>query len=119
MKAKKILVIDDEKNMLKMFVAILEGHQVATAENEAEAKGLVLNQDFDLVFLDVVMPGVDCINLLKFIRKTRPEIKIIMMTGFAKEKELQQAFKLGASAVMRKPFEHINKIKEAVSKLAA
>jgi len=113
---KKILAIDDEPDILELFVRVLKEHEVKTAKNEDEALKIISKEEFNIVFLDVVMPEIDCIDLLGIIRKTSPKTKVIMMTGFAVEEKISQALKMGAVGVMRKPFEHIEDIIRAVER---
>jgi len=116
MRNKKILIIDDEQDILELFARVLKDYEVRTAKSEEEVLKEISKKDYDVVFLDVVMPEIDCIDLLEIIRKTCPKTKVIMMTGFAVEEKISQALKMGAVGVMRKPFEHIEDIKRAVKR---
>lgn len=108
--AKKILVIDDEEDILELFTRVLKNYAVETAATEEKALAKVGKSDFDLIFLDIVMPEVNNLELFKLIRKVRPKAKIVVMTGFAVEDEISRAVKLGAAGVMHKPFGHIDDI---------
>lgn len=114
MKNKKILVIDDEPDILDLFTRVLKEYTVETAENEKTALKLLSIENFDLIFMDVIIPNVNTIDLFKTIRKIRPKSKIIIITGFAVEEEIKQITKLGAVGVMHKPFDHIDDIKSTV-----
>lgn len=116
-KKNKILVIDDEKDILELFTRVLKDYAVKTAENEKEALNWVSRENFDLIFLDIIIPEVSSLELFKLLRKLSPKSKIMLMTGFAAEEEGNRALKLGAAGIMRKPFEHINDIKRAVKRL--
>ncbi len=116
-KNKKILAIDDEKDILGLFTRVLRDYDIKTAEDDKEAEDLISKEAFDLIFLDVIIPEVDTFGLFKTIKKISPKTKIIVMTGFAVEEEISRMMKLGAVGVMRKPFEHIDDIKRAVERV--
>jgi len=116
-KSKNILVIDDEKDLLELFTRVLKSYPVETAQNEKEAFEKLAAQNFAVIFLDVVMPGVDFMEHFKTIRKMQPKAKILLMTGFAVEDQINRALELGAVGVMYKPMEHINDIEEAVKRV--
>ena len=82
----KLLIADDEKqfgNILSERLQ-LQGFEVATVCNGEEAVKMVREQDFDVVILDVLMPGKSGIDTLKEIKKINPLIHIIMLTGHAR-----------------------------------
>ncbi|MBI5400413.1 response regulator [Candidatus Saganbacteria bacterium] len=115
---KKILVIDDEKDILELFTRVLKDYAVKTTENEKEALAWVSKEHFDIIFLDIIIPEVSSLELFKLLRKMSPKSKIMLMTGFATETEGNRALKLGAAGIMRKPFDHIDDIKRAVERLS-
>lgn len=117
MGAKKILVIDDEEDILELFTRVLKDYAVETAADEEQALAKTARSDFDLVFLDIVIPEVNGLELFKLVRKIRPKAKIVVMTGFAVEEDLNRAVKLGAAGVMRKPFAHINDIRRMADQI--
>ncbi|NQT29636.1 MAG: response regulator [Candidatus Saganbacteria bacterium] len=113
----KILIVDDEKDILELFSRVLENYYVKTAENDKEAEELLSKEVFDLIFLDIIIPNVDPLEFFKLIKKISPKSKIIVITGFAVENVINQMMKLGAAGVMHKPFNHINDIKLAVKRV--
>jgi len=114
---RRILVIDDEKDILELFTRVLKDYAVKTAENEKEALAWVSKENFDIIFLDIIIPEVSSLELFKLLRKMSPKSKIMLMTGFAAEEEGNRALKLGAAGIMRKPFDHIDDIKCAAERL--
>jgi len=116
----RILVADDEA-ATRMIVAsqLAEaGFTVSEAEDGAEAIKHLREQKFEVALLDIKMPNVDGIQVLKFIRETSPETKAIIMTGFADLELAMEAMELGAIDFFSKPFsidEVIASVKQAVS----
>jgi len=101
----KILVVDDEKNIRRTLTSILEdeGYKVISTENGEEALEILLNEIIDLVFLDVKLPGMDGIEILKRVRKDYPNLDVIMISGHSTIKTAVQAVKLGAYDFLEKP----------------
>ncbi len=107
---EKILVVDDEKILLKTLDRLLskEGYQVTTTDNSYDALDMVKKEFFDLIILDIRMPGMDGISLLKEIRKIQGDGEksmVIIITGYASEDVPIKAIKLGADDYIMKPFE--------------
>ena len=107
---EKILVVDDEKILLKTLDRLLskEGYQVTTTDNSYDALDMVKKEFFDLIILDIRMPGMDGISLLKEIRKIQGDEEksmVIIITGYASEDVPIKAIKLGADDYIMKPFE--------------
>jgi len=80
----KILIVDDEKNILKLYQAELEdeGYTVVTANSGREALDIFEKEDPDIVTLDVLMPDIDGIQVLRQIKEKRPELPVIMLTAY-------------------------------------
>lgn len=80
----KILVVDDEKNILKLYQAELEdeGYTVVTANSGKEAMDIFESENPDLVTLDILMPDIDGIQILRQMKEKRPNTPIIMLTAY-------------------------------------
>lgn len=80
----KILVVDDEKNILKLYKAELEdeGYSVVTANSGREALEIFETENPDLVTLDILMPDIDGIQVLRQMKEKRPTLPIIMLTAY-------------------------------------
>jgi CheY-like chemotaxis protein len=100
----QILVVDDEPAVREWLVEIVAaaGHQTTTAEDGLKALNLISRQEFDLVITDIVMPNQEGFGLINEIRKTRPKLKIIVLSGRDPE-TLRDARLLGAHITLRKP----------------
>lgn len=103
----KILVVDDEADVGELVQNYLEvhGYQVITATSAQRAFELVNLEKPDLVFQDVVMPGIDGIQCLKQIKKLQPEAIVIMVSGLHDENVAKEAIRYGAYDYLTKPFD--------------
>ncbi len=108
MRDPKILVVDDEAVIRNLFKRVLEtkGHQVTVAKDGSEALDRIKEEPFDVIFLDIVMPGIDGPTTCQTIGKINPEAKIIMITGYGAEvaDEIEKSIKAGAYTCLYKPF---------------
>ena len=103
----KILLVDDEEITLKYLSRFLikKGFDISTAMNGNEALEKIKKQDFIVVLLDVLMPGMDGIETLREIKKIKPMTEVIMLTGHASVQVAMQGMKLGAFDYLIKPFD--------------
>lgn len=103
----RLLVVDDEQDVLQQFEAMLtaEGYDVVTASNADAAFGLLDEDEFELVVLDVHMPGTNGLDALKRIKQTNPKLPVIITTGHGTMETAVEAAKRGAFEYFLKPFE--------------
>ena len=101
----KILIIDDEKDNTEIIKDILEDVNYTTvlARSAIEAKAIVAENSFDLILLDVWMPGQDGISLLSEWYSEGFSTPIVMMSGHAEPSDIVKAMKLGATDFLKKP----------------
>ena len=106
MQPLQILVVDDEQSICLLLHDVLTrfGHSVTTCQDGKSALGLAADQPFDLVFLDIRMPGMGGLEALKKLRGQLPQATFVMITGFAKDDVIDQALQSGAAACLCKPF---------------
>jgi len=106
-KRGKILVVDDEPDLVIILSNFLskEGFKVYTAHTGQQAIEKIKNNPIDLVLLDIAMPVMDGIETLKQIKKIKPEVNVIMITGYRDAEKVVQAFRLGAYDCLFKPFD--------------
>ncbi|MCX7927140.1 MAG: response regulator [Candidatus Omnitrophica bacterium] len=103
----KVLVVDDEacvRGLLKQLFE-LKGLGVTVASDGQQALEELKKGNFDWVFLDVRMPGMDGIEILKKMKQINPKAKFVMMTGYSVEDKLAEAKKIGIFTTIRKPFD--------------
>lgn len=103
---KKILIVDDEKNIRMTLKQCLEAdeYKLDTAVNGEEAIPMILNNDYDLVLLDIKMPGLNGMEVLGKLRKAGNKVNVIMMTAYGTIENAVEALKLGAIDFLSKPF---------------
>ncbi|MGO1470817.1 MAG: sigma-54-dependent transcriptional regulator, partial [Tissierella sp.] len=103
----KILIADDEVNMVWALkkVLIKEGFEVLSAENGEEALKIFRREESDLVILDLKMPKINGIEVLRNIKDTNPKIPVIMITAHGSTDVAVEAMKLGALDYISKPFD--------------
>ncbi|MDC0599272.1 response regulator [Candidatus Pseudothioglobus singularis] len=101
----KILIIDDEKDNTEIIKDILEDVSYTTmlARSAAEAKAVLAGNDFDLILMDVWMPGQDGISLLSEWYSEGFNTPVVMMSGHAEPSDIVRAMKLGAVDFLKKP----------------
>ena len=84
-KTANALVVDDQIGMLETFTDILEdkGFNVATAEDGFQAIRKVKEQQLDIIFMDIKMPGINGVQTFREIKKINPKASVIMMTAYS------------------------------------
>jgi excisionase family DNA binding protein len=102
----RLLVIDDEETIQALFKETLEefGHAVETTGDSAAGLLLAKQQDFDMVFLDLKMPGIDGAEVFRRIRAIKPNLPVTIITGYPESDLMAQALAQGPFGVMKKPF---------------
>jgi DNA-binding NtrC family response regulator len=106
MEAKPVLIVDDEKNIrltLSQALGALE-LETDTAVNGEEALVKLKERNFGLILLDLKMPGMDGMEVLRRVRDPRPDIKVIIITAHGTIESAVEAMKLGAVDFIQKPF---------------
>lgn len=105
MSAARILIVDDEDSIREVLQDILEdeGHQVVTAENAAAARSVFEASRFNLILLDIWMPDVDGISLLKEWQANGNQSPVVMISGHGTVETAVEAIQLGAYDFLEKP----------------
>jgi len=117
MPGEKILVVDDEPGMRSLLGKVLtkEGYFVTTFEKGEDALAAMDGEDYDLAVLDIEMPGMNGIELLKKIKKRAHGLNVVMITAYGSLQSAVEAMRLGAYDYLTKPFE-MEEIKLVVEK---
>lgn len=103
----KILVVEDDTRVAELIQRGLEeqGFTIQLAYDGLSAKKLVLQQDYDLMITDVILPKIDGLDLCKEIRQIKPDLPIIMLTALGTTDDKVEGFDAGADDYLVKPFE--------------
>jgi len=113
-----ILVVDDERNIRTLCARVLAGDQIEVHGVGTGKEGLQTADDVspDLVLLDLRLPDMDGIDVLRALKGRHPETAVIIITGFGQIQSAVEAMKAGATDYLEKPFEHLDKLKLAVAR---
>ena len=110
----KILLVEDEIEVLDAITELLEreGYAVTRAVDGEEALRRVENERPDLVLLDVRLPRVSGLDVLRRLREDHPRVPVVMLTGLDDEAQARRTLQMGAVDYIRKPFDlgHLNRV---------
>lgn len=117
----RLMIVDDEERFLKTTKGLMEKRKciVSTALSGIEALEILAKQEMDVVILDVKMPGMDGVEVLRRIKQTHPLVEVIMLTGHSTTESAVEGMKLGAFDYLLKPCDInilFSKVMEAVDK---
>jgi len=112
---EKLLIVDDQYGIRILLNEVFqkEGYQTFQAANGVQAIDIVKKHSPDLVLLDMKIPGMDGIEILKRLKEMTPDIRVIIMTAYGELDMIQEAKDLGAITHFAKPFD-IDEIRDAV-----
>jgi CheY-like chemotaxis protein len=113
----KVLVVDDKKVIGDFFDFTLGyfGHEITVVNNPNEAAKAAQSKDFDIAFLDIMMPDKDGVEVLREIRSKVPNLPVVMMSGYSLQERRDKAMELGAVDVLKKPFE-LSDVRQVIRK---
>ena len=102
----RILAVDDEAVVLDSFrkILVIAGYSVDTVESGPEALGLVQRRDYDFVFTDLKMPGMDGVEVVRGVRHLRPDVDVAVVTGYGTIETAVETMEQGAVSYVQKPF---------------
>jgi len=114
----RILAVDDEGVVLDSFrrILVLEGYDIDTVETGPEALTLVQRNDYDFVFTDLKMPGMDGVEVVKAVKHLRPDVDMVVITGYGTIETAVETLRHGACEYVQKPFT-ADELSEFVNKL--
>lgn len=114
---KKLLIVDDQFGIRILLNEVFqkEGYKIFQASNGKQALDIVKMRRPDLVLLDIKIPGIDGIEILKRMKKIEPDIKVIIMTAYGELNMIEEAMELGSITYFAKPFD-IEEMRDTVKK---
>ena len=100
-----IMIVDDEPQVAEVLAKSLtrQGHRTTVVHSGEDALKLIGTAPPDALFLDVSMPGINGLEVLAEVRRTRPQLAVVVITGHATADEVEQVKRLGAVDVIPKP----------------
>jgi len=103
--SRRVLVVDDDAVVGQSINRVLtgQGYQVREAASGMEALEALGHQRFDMVFTDIRMPGMDGLDMASRMKKSYPEMPVVVITGYGTEASEKKASDLGVAGFMRKP----------------
>jgi len=118
--SEKVLLVDDEVDFLDTLSERMRtrGMEVSTANTGIEALQKVEKEAYDVIILDLQMPGVDGLEALKVLKAKRPELQVILLTGHATVEKGIEAMKLGVMDFLEKPAD-LSQLTEKIKKAQA
>lgn len=113
---KKVLIVDDQNGIRILLMEVFsgEGYKTFQASNGKLALEIVKQESPDLVLLDMKIPGMDGLEILKRVKEINRDIKVIMMTAYGELDMIKEATELGALMHFTKPFD-IDEMRTAVN----
>ncbi len=113
----KVLIVDDQFGIRVLLTEVLQkdGYEMFQAANGKEALDIQAMEDISIVLLDMKIPGMDGVEILKQLKQRQPSIKVIMMTAYGELKMVNEALENGAISYMAKPFD-ISDVRQAIRK---
>lgn len=119
MEKKKALVIDDEQIVLDSVSKILtdEHYDVDVSLSGREGLNQAIEKEYDIVLTDIRMPDIGGMKVLRDVKRAKPALPVVMITGYASVKSAVQAMKLGAADYVEKPFTPDQLLKAVASAL--
>lgn len=115
---KKMLVVDDEADFCELMKMRLQasGYDVLIANDGMQALDMIKKEKVDAVLLDIMMPGLDGLDVLKEIRASYPKMPVFMVTAFSNEERIKLARKLKASGFIVKTKQDMSKEIDNITK---
>jgi DNA-binding response OmpR family regulator len=116
-KGIKVLLVDDEREFVESLSERLQLRNVlaSVAHDGEEALSALEGEEADVMILDLRMPGIDGVEVLKRVKQSHPGVEVVILTGHGNEADEQEVFRLGASAYLKKPVD-VDQLLRAVHK---
>jgi len=118
-KPVSILLVDDDAGMVDTLTDIFEAldHRVLAAGSGMAAVAELTERPFDVVLMDIQMPGLNGVQALRVIKDRSPELPVIMMSAYTRDELVQEAERISGRAVLRKPLD-MNEVLALIGEIA-
>ncbi|MFQ5706387.1 MAG: response regulator [bacterium] len=115
---KKIMVVDDEPNIRDLLYKFFsrEGYQCFVAKDAEEATAILKSKKPDIVFLDIKLPGIGGVDILKMTKQYDQDVSVVMISGHADENTAKETLQLGAFEYICKPID-LERIREILAQI--
>ena len=115
---KKILIVDDEGGIVEEVKAYFEeeGFKVYTADTGKEGIEIIGREQPDLLLLDMKLPDMPGLNVLKLAKQNCPQMKVIVNTGYVGQAAIDEAERLGRDSFLQKPF-NLERLRQEIDRL--
>ncbi|MEC1176882.1 response regulator [Metasolibacillus meyeri] len=115
---RNILIVDDQQGIRLLLNEVFkkEGYRTYLASNGIEALNIFKNEEIDCILLDMKIPGMNGMEILRELRLYSDKINVVMMTAYGEQKLIDEAFQLGATKYFTKPF-NIFEVRDAVNEI--
>lgn len=112
---KRLLIVEDEETLRESLgrVLVQEGYEVDSVGSSEAALQIISEKSYELIITDIILPGINGIQLLKKCREKNPEMRVIIITAFASIETAVEAIRAGAFDYLVKPIVH-REIKEVI-----
>ncbi|MDX1649577.1 MAG: response regulator, partial [Myxococcota bacterium] len=113
-----VLLVDDEPLLLRALERILRGarHRVVATDGSAAAREALEDPDLDVVLLDLFLGGESGVELLEWIKRERPEVEVVVMTGHASVESAVGCMRRGAFDYLEKPLGDVHRVRTTVER---
>lgn len=118
MRPVRVFIVDDDLDFAESLAIVLEGQgcEVTTSSSGEEAVKVFKEEEFDIAFMDVRLPGINGVESFLEIKKFKPGARVVMMTGYSVQDLLKQAVDSGAWGILNKPLD-VPKVLQFVEKV--
>ena len=115
---KKLLIVDDETGIVDEVREFFqeEGYEVHTADTAKQGMELVQQFSPDILLLDMKLPDMSGLEVLKYCKRFHPKIKVIVNTGYVDQSIIDDAERIGRDAFLQKPF-NLERLKDEIDRL--
>ena len=114
----RVLIVDDNERLSRSMSIVLnrKGYSVDTVSDGLEAIKAVKTKSFDVIFMDIRMPGLNGVDVFKKIKKIIPSIKVVIMTAYAIEELVEEAVREEVFGILYKPLD-MDKVFEIIGSI--